>query len=79
MAIVSGMVCDGAKSSCAAKIAMGVECGILGYNMYLADDNFKAGHGIMGEDVEHTIRNVGVLAAEGMRETDRVILKIMTE
>ena len=34
---------------------------------------------IMGEDVEHTIRNVGVLAAEGMRETDRVILKIMTE
>ena len=79
VAMISGCICDGAKASCAAKIAMGVECGILGYNMYLADDNFKAGHGIMGEDVEHTIRNVGVLAAEGMRETDRVILKIMTE
>jgi L-cysteine desulfidase len=47
--------------------------------MYLSDDNFKAGHGIMGEDVEHTVRNVGVLASQGMRETDRVILKIMTE
>ncbi len=79
VAMISGCICDGAKASCASKIAMGVECGILGYEMYLTDDSFKAGHGIMGTDVEDTIRHVGVLAAQGMRETDRVILKIMTE
>ena len=79
VAMISGCICDGAKASCASKIAMGVECGILGYEMYLTDDSFKAGHGIMGTDVEDTIRHVGVLAAQGMRETDRVILQIMTE
>jgi L-cysteine desulfidase len=79
VAMISGCICDGAKASCAAKIAMGVGCGILGHDMYLGDNNFQPGHGIVGEDVEHTIRNVGVLAAQGMRETDRVILKIMTE
>ena len=77
--MISGCICDGAKASCASKIAMGVECGILGYNMYLGGNNFQPGHGIMGVDVEDTIRHVGVLAAQGMRETDRVILKIMTE
>ncbi len=79
VAMISGCICDGAKASCASKIAMGVECGILGYNMYLGGNNFQPGHGIMGVDVEDTIRHVGVLAAQGMRETDRVILKIMTE
>ena len=79
VAMISGCICDGAKASCASKIAMGVECGILGYNMYLGGNNFQPGHGIMGTDVEDTIRHVGVLAAQGMRETDRVILKIMTE
>ena len=78
-AMISGCICDGAKASCASKIAMGVECGMLGYNMYLGGNNFQPGHGIMGRDVEDTIRHVGVLAAQGMRETDRVILKIMTE
>ena len=78
-AMISGCICDGAKASCASKIAMGVECGLLGYNMYLGGNNFQPGHGIMGKDVEDTIRHVGVLAAQGMRETDRVILKIMTE
>ena len=58
---------------------MGVECGMLGYNMYLGGNNFQPGHGIMGKDVEDTIRHVGVLAAQGMRETDRVILRIMTD
>ncbi len=79
VAMISGCICDGAKASCASKIAMGVECGILGYNMYLQGDGFRPGDGIVGGDVEDTIRNVGVLAAQGMRETDRVILKIMTE
>ena len=75
----SGCSCDGAKASCASKIAMGVSCGILGYDMYAGGNNFRPGDGILGDDVEDTIRNVGVLAAQGMRETDRVILKIMTE
>lgn len=79
VAMISGCICDGAKASCASKIAMGVECGLLGYEMYLTGDNFQPGHGIMGTDVEDTIRHVGVLAAQGMRETDRVILQIMTE
>lgn len=79
VAMISGCICDGAKASCASKIAMGVECGMLGYNMYLGGNNFQSGHGIMGKDVEDTIRHVGVLAAQGMRETDRVILRIMTE
>ena len=79
VAMISGCICDGAKASCASKIAIGVECGMLGYNMYLGGNNFQPGHGIMGKDVEDTIRHVGVLAAQGMRETDRVILKIMTE
>ena len=63
----------------AAKIAMGVSCGLLGYDMYCGGNNFRPGDGILGTDVEDTIRHVGVLAAEGMRETDRVILRIMTE
>ena len=56
-----------------------VGCGLLGYDMYRNGDNFRPGDGILGDDVEDTVRNVGVLAAQGMRETDRVILKIMTE
>ena len=79
VAMISGCICDGAKASCASKIAMGVDCGILGYDMYRNGDNFRSGDGILGDDVEDTIRHVGVLATEGMRETDRVILKIMTE
>lgn len=77
--MISGCICDGAKASCASKIAMGVETGILGYNMYLSGNNFLPGDGIVGADVEETIRNIGILASEGMRETDKVILNIMTE
>ena len=77
-AMISGCICDGAKASCASKIAMGVETGILGYNMYLRGNSFQPGDGIVGRDVEQTIRNVGILASQGMKETDRVILKIMT-
>ena len=79
VAMISGCICDGAKASCAAKIAMSVDCGLLGYDMYAGGNNFQPGHGILGTDVEDTIHHVGVLAAEGMKETDRVILKIMSE
>ena len=78
VAILSGTVCDGAKPSCAAKIAEAVDAGILGYEMYLRGQNFQGGDGIVGEDVAETVRHVGILASEGMQETDRTILKIMT-
>lgn len=78
VAIVSGMVCDGAKPSCAAKIASSVEAGILGYNMYLNNKNFLSGDGIVGSDIETTIRNVWRLGKYGMKQTDTEILKIMT-
>ena len=79
VAILSGTICDGAKASCASKIAMAVETGILGYRMYLTGNSFRGGDGIVGTDVEDTIRNVGTLAGIGMREEDKVILGIMTK
>ena len=78
VAILSGTICDGAKPSCAAKIASAVEAGILGYKMCLNDQQFNGGDGIVGEGVEDTIVNVGRLASEGMRQTDKTILEIMT-
>lgn len=79
LAIVSGIVCDGAKASCAGKIAAAVNAGILGYNMYLNGSQFFSGDGIVSKGVEKTIRNVGRLGRDGMRETDKEILRIMTE
>ncbi len=79
LAIVSGMVCDGAKPSCAAKIASAVDAAILGYRMYQNGDQFYDGDGIIKKGVDNTICNVGRLAREGMHQTDRTILKIMTE
>ncbi len=79
VAILSGTICDGAKPSCAAKIAASVDAGILGYQMYLNGRNFQGGDGIVGENVSETVANVGVLAKEGMRSTDRTILRIMTQ
>ena len=79
VAILSGTVCDGAKPSCAAKIAASVDAGILGYQMYLNGRNFQSGDGIVGDSVGKTVANVGVLAQEGMRATDRTILRIMTQ
>lgn len=78
LAILSGTICDGAKPSCAAKIAAAVEAGILGYHMYLHDQEFLSGDGIVAKGVENTIANVGRLATQGMRQTDETILKIMT-
>ena len=77
IAIDSGIVCDGAKASCAAKIASAVDAGILGYHMYKNGQEFRAGDGLVTHGVEETIRNIGTLAREGMRETDREILHIM--
>ena len=79
VAIISGTICDGAKPSCAAKIAASVDAGILGYHMYRESQEFKSGDGIVTRSVDGTIANVGVLAKVGMRETDRTILEIMTE
>ena len=79
LAIVSGIICDGAKPSCAAKIASSVEAGILGYHMYKNGQQFRAGDGIVTKGVENTIRNIGQLGHDGMRETDKEIVKIMLQ
>lgn len=77
VAILSGTICDGAKASCAAKIAMAVEAGIVGCEMAKANKQFYGGDGIVTKGVENTIRNVGLLAREGMSGTDKEIIKIM--
>ena len=77
VAILSGTICDGAKASCAAKIAMAVEAGIIGCEMASANKQFYGGDGIVTKGVENTIRNVGLLAREGMSSTDKEIIKIM--
>lgn len=79
VAIISGTICDGAKPSCAAKIAASVDAGILGYHMYRGGQEFKGGDGIVTKGVDNTIANIGILAKEGMRQTDRTILEIMTD
>ena len=76
---VSGIICDGAKASCAAKIAASVESGILGYYMYKNGQQFEAGDGIVGCDIEDTINNVGLVGSIGMKETDTEIIDIMTK
>jgi len=78
LATVSGMICDGAKPSCAAKIAAAVDAGLLGWHMYRAGQEFRSGEGIVAKGVEANIRNVGRLGRLGMRETDREIIRIMT-
>ena len=79
LAVLSGTICDGAKSSCAAKIAMAVESGILGYEMYQNGSQFYGGDGIVTKGVENTIANVGRLASQGMSGTDKEIIKIMLQ
>ncbi len=77
VAILSGTICDGAKPSCAAKIAMAVEAGIMGYEMAKVGSQFYGGDGIVTKGVENTIRNIGKLAKDGMGETDKEIIRIM--
>lgn len=79
LAVVSGMVCDGAKASCAAKIAMAVNCGILGYEMYQCGQQFVGGDGLVIKGVDNTIHNIGRLGREGMRKTNDEIIRMMIE
>ena len=78
LAIVSGMICDGAKPSCAAKISAAVDAGLVGYSMFCSGQQFRGGDGIVTKGVEETIRNIGRLGRLGMRETDKEIIRIMT-
>ncbi len=77
IAINSGVICDGAKASCAAKIASAVEAGILGMEMFRQGSQFLGGDGIVSKGVENTINNVSRIASDGMRKTDAEIIKIM--
>lgn len=79
IAITSGIICDGAKPSCAGKIAAALDAAYLGYDMYKEGQQFYGGDGIVSKGVENTIRNIGRLGADGMTETDKEILRIMTE
>lgn len=79
LAIDSGIVCDGAKASCAAKIASAVDAGILGYEMFCQGQQFRGGDGLLSKGVENTIRNISRLGSVGMRETDTEIIQIMTQ
>ena len=71
------MICDGAKASCAAKIASAVESGLLGMRMYMHDSQFQGGDGIVLQGVENTIRAVSSIARDGMRGTDKEVIKLM--
>ena len=77
LAIVSGIVCDGAKASCAAKIASSVDAALLGYNMYKCHQEFKGGDGIVMKDIETTIKGIGRLGKDGMRQTNEEIIRLM--
>ena len=77
LATTGGIVCDGAKASCASKIATAVEAGILGYNMHVRNQDFQPDDGLVGEDPEATIANIGRLGKDGMRGTNEEIIKIM--
>jgi L-cysteine desulfidase len=77
LAIVSGIICDGAKPSCAGKIATAVEAGILGFHMYQYGQQFYDGEGIVKKGIENTLANIGRLGRDGMRETDKEIIRIM--
>ncbi len=77
LAIISGMVCDGAKSSCAAKISQAVEVGLFGWEMYRNGQQFRAGDGLVVKGVDENVKNVGRLGREGMNETNREIINMM--
>jgi len=79
LAADAGVVCDGAKASCAAKISIAVEAGIFGMRMWQNGQQFYGGDGIVSKGVENTIRNIGALGHDGMKETDREILRLMLE
>ena len=77
LANVSGIVCDGAKPSCAAKIASSVDAALMGHYMAMNNEAFQTGEGIVQDELEKTIQSVARLGREGMRETDLEVLNIM--
>ena len=79
LAVTSGIVCDGAKASCAAKIAMAVEAGLFGHEMYRQGQQFYGGDGLVKKGVENSIKSCGRLGRQGMKQTDEEIIKMMTE
>ena len=79
LAVTSGIVCDGAKASCAAKIAMAVEAGLFGHEMYREGQQFYGGDGLVKKGVENSIKSFGRLGRQGMKQTDEEIIKMMTE
>ena len=79
LANISGIVCDGAKASCAAKIATSVDASMMGHYLAMEDQGYSAKTGILKESIEETITAVGRLGKEGMKETDKEILDIMLE
>lgn len=79
LANISGMICDGAKASCAAKISSAVDAAFLAHTLALGNRQFSAGDGIVKGDVEETIAVVRDIASEGMRQTDLTVLKHMLD
>lgn len=79
LANVGGIVCDGAKPSCAAKIAASVHAALLAHYMSMSDKQFQAGEGIVEKDVEETIKNMGYIGRVGMKSTDKEILNVMID
>lgn len=77
LANVGGIICDGAKASCAAKIAASIDAALLGYEMSKRKESFPPGDGIVSDDIEKTIKNFGIVGSEGMHETDVTIMKLM--
>ena len=79
LAMDSGIVCDGAKASCAAKISSAIDAGLLGLEMYHSGDQFYGGDGLVKKGVENTIATIGRLAQKGMATTDKEIIRLMME
>lgn len=79
LGIVSGIICDGAKASCAAKIASSVDAGILGFDMYRLGREFVSGDGIVAKGFEANVKNIGRLGKTGMKTTDAEILDMMLD
>jgi L-cysteine desulfidase len=79
LAMDSGIICDGAKASCAAKISSAIDAGLLGLEMYHSGDQFYGGDGLVKKGVENTIATIGRLARQGMGPTDKEIIRLMME
>lgn len=79
LANIPGIICDGAKASCAAKIATSLDAAMLAHNLAMADRSYGAHNGILREDADETISCVGHIGRNGMRETDREIIRLMLQ